>query len=370
MRITSTDFLKTNGKIKTVIGVSLPTFRVRLKIGGSVYTDAFNIEEPFDVKTHVFYVPESELKGETDALLLYRAFKKGKKDLQKKLVLRPERFADGNELLSQYDNGVTVKEEKTEELYEGVTYTEFTCEDKNGAPVIFSLVKTDLKNSSLYIGTPDDGYENRKVKATIPDMTAAAEKNGKNVLAAVNADFFDIFGDCHPSGLCVKNGRVIANENSPRPFVGIKKDGSAVLTDLKESPDILNSLFQAAAGLQMIVKDGKIFDYAPLEPFSYVRHPRTAAGITENGEVLLLEVDGRIPDHSNGASLVDLALFMIKLGARRAVNLDGGGSSAVYTKKGGEHILRTVPADLFFPNDKLIRKDYNAILVTAGKIGE
>ncbi|MBQ6118972.1 MAG: phosphodiester glycosidase family protein, partial [Clostridia bacterium] len=181
----------------------------------------------------------------------------------------------------------------------------------------------------------------------------------------MNADFFDMFGDCHPSGLCVKNGRVVANANSPRPFIGIKKDGAPVITDTAESNGIVNELSHAAAGLQMIVKDGKLYDFAPLEPFGYVRHPRTAAGVTKDGKVLLLAVDGRIPEYSNGASLVDLANIMLDLGADRAINLDGGGSTIVYTKRDGAFTLHNCPADLIRPRAMLIRKEFNALLVTA-----
>ena len=310
----------------------------------------------------MFYIPEAAF-CEGEALFCWGAFKNGRRDCEKRVELRAEAFADEAALLAEYDHGLKITKAEPETVAPGLTCTRFTCEDAEGLPVILTLLETDLKHTSLYVGTPEDGYAAKKAKATIPDMAAAAEANGKTVLAAVNADFFDIFGDGHPSGLCVKNGRVIANADSARPFLGVKKDGTPVLTDLVESPGVLNELEQAAAGLQMIVKDGRLFDWAPLEPFSYVRHPRTAAGLTSDGRVLLLEADGRIPAHSNGATLVDLGRFMIALGAVRAVNLDGGGSSAVYIKTGNGFELKTVPADLFFPNDKLIRKDFNAFLI-------
>ena len=79
--------------------------------------------------------------------------------------------------------------------------------------------------------------------------------------------------------------------------------------------------------------------------------------------MILTVVDGRIPEYSNGASLVDLAKLMIHLGANKAINLDGGGSSAVYVKNGNRYDLRSNPADLIRPRDKLIRKEFNSILV-------
>ena len=57
-------------------------------------------------------------------------------------------------------------------------------------------------------------------------------------------------------------------------------------------------------------------------------HPRTAAGITENGGLLLLVVDGR-QTQSRGVDLDELARIMIDLGAVEALNLDGGGSSTL-----------------------------------------
>ena len=57
-------------------------------------------------------------------------------------------------------------------------------------------------------------------------------------------------------------------------------------------------------------------------------HPRTAAGYTPEGELILLVVDGRQPA-SRGVDLRELAVIMRDLGCLEAVNLDGGGSSAL-----------------------------------------
>ncbi len=57
-------------------------------------------------------------------------------------------------------------------------------------------------------------------------------------------------------------------------------------------------------------------------------HPRTAAGIGENGELFFLVVDGR-QRASRGVSLTELAGIMRVFGVRDALNLDGGGSSTL-----------------------------------------
>ena len=57
-------------------------------------------------------------------------------------------------------------------------------------------------------------------------------------------------------------------------------------------------------------------------------HPRTAAGITADGTLLLLLVDGR-QRMSRGVRLEELAAIMVGIGAEEALNLDGGGSSSL-----------------------------------------
>ena len=57
-------------------------------------------------------------------------------------------------------------------------------------------------------------------------------------------------------------------------------------------------------------------------------HPRTAVGYTKEGENIFLVVDGRQPD-SRGVDLNELAILMFDLNCEEAINLDGGGSSAL-----------------------------------------
>ena len=61
--------------------------------------------------------------------------------------------------------------------------------------------------------------------------------------------------------------------------------------------------------------------------FGIRRNPRTLAGIRRDGRLLLVTVDGRQPDWSVGASFEESADLMRALGAREALNLDGGGST-------------------------------------------
>ena len=86
-----------------------------------------------------------------------------------------------------------------------------------------------------------------------------------------------------------------------------------------------------SAGLALL-RDGSINITADEEVFfgSSIPdvHPRTAAGRTADGALVLMVVDGR-QDNSRGVYLEELAVLMLGVGAVEALNLDGGGSSAL-----------------------------------------
>lgn len=88
-------------------------------------------------------------------------------------------------------------------------------------------------------------------------------------------------------------------------------------------------------------------------------HPRTAVGIDQDsGDVLLLAVDGR-QDRSRGQTMVELARAMQRLGAERALNLDGGGSTTMVARRadGSTGVVNS-------PSDGVERPVANALEVT------
>lgn len=99
---------------------------------------------------------------------------------------------------------------------------------------------------------------------------------------------------------------------------------------------------EAIGGGPMIVLDGRnvadkyywkeILDAGGTSGMS--RQPRTAVAATADGKVILLVCDGRGMNGSMGYTLSELADKLISLGAEMAINLDGGGSSAIVGKDG------------------------------------
>ncbi|GII78173.1 hypothetical protein Sru01_31550 [Sphaerisporangium rufum] len=110
------------------------------------------------------------------------------------------------------------------------------------------------------------------------------------------------------------------------------------VTDLRTRKSIpLTSDTGIIGGSVGLVRNGRAHVTAKTDGYANVnmilrRHPRTLAGVTKSGELILATVDGRRPGVSVGASMVEAAELMMWLGARQAVNLDGGGSSAMVVK--------------------------------------
>jgi exopolysaccharide biosynthesis protein len=236
--------------------------------------------------------------------------------------------------------------------------------DELGKPVVMYAMYADPEYISFHTGTPDDTYEYINKKQTVKGEAYAAIANGHDVIAAFNADFFDMFGNFSPSGVCVKNSRVVCGAHSGRSFFGVLGDNTPVISNFSENPEYLNKLKSAVSGREIFLRNGELHELSLLEAFGYVRHPRTCAGVLKDGRFLILVVDGRLPEHSNGASIVDLARIMQALGATDAINLDGGGSCTFLIKTEDDFNMLNIPADLHRPTAKLIREVYNTILLT------
>ena len=87
-------------------------------------------------------------------------------------------------------------------------------------------------------------------------------------------------------------------------------------------------VFDAVGGNPTLLEDGVIMPSVDGSGSFFSRNPRTAVGYAP-GKVFLVVVDGRQPGHSVGMTLRELANLMLGLGARSALNLDGGGSSTM-----------------------------------------
>ena len=90
---------------------------------------------------------------------------------------------------------------------------------------------------------------------------------------------------------------------------------------------------EAVGGFPVLVRDSMEvagLDSAGGATFGPVRHPRTMVGVASAGRrLLLVTIDGRQAGYSIGTTLRETAWIALSLGATQAINLDGGGSTAM-----------------------------------------
>jgi hypothetical protein len=142
---------------------------------------------------------------------------------------------------------------------------------------------------------------------------------------ALNGSIFDVFakkrGDpIHVEGLSLSRGDFYQSTNL--------WDALLISTNRRawvaHSPEGAHGAWNGLSGFYALLVDGRNFGT------STKLHPRSAVGVTRNERYLILmAVDGRQPGYSESASTAETAEWMRKLGAYNALNLDGGGSTAL-----------------------------------------
>ena len=103
----------------------------------------------------------------------------------------------------------------------------------------------------------------------------------------------------------------------------------------------------------------------PTVSSDWYRHPRTTVGVTAEGEVVLMTVDGRQTDKNMyGMSYQELQATMKYYGCVDAYNMDGGGSTTMIIRnENGEFDVMNSPSD-----QGGARADSNAVLTVAPRM--
>ena len=271
--------------------------------------------------------------------------------------------------------------EKHEQLLEGMDYYEQTFYDDAGLPYRVYTLVIDTNLYTFDMGSANDGFDYTVTKAqkqTSEQHMQAAVKNGKNVVAAINTDFFDIedgylLDDNHPFGMTIKEGTVIStgslncrpmvgNNENVRPFFGVDKDNNPIIAMETEYADKtkLATLETACGGAYIICEEGKT-NFFKLQ-YNIIHggiNPRALAGFDENGNVILMVIDGRQPTHSNGNSLLQSSLLMHRFGASDAILFDCGGSANLVLRDPASDVYTTANK----PSDGKLRPIYNSLMV-------
>lgn len=218
-------------------------------------------------------------------------------------------------------------------LFRGVTYIREIRTDPR--PMVIHVLLIDLTAHGIRFlvtpGQPVGEYD-------LPARTTSQFLSEFGLQLAINGggfhpwhslrtwDYYPHVGDgVTIEGFASSKGHVYSTSDPDLPTLYISADNHASFERPGESPyNAISALFFIVKQSQWSQPSAKMYqDYEGL-------HPRTVIGLDKDAHTLILiVVDGRQPNYSEGATLEEMAAIAIKYGADVAVNQDGGGSSAM-----------------------------------------
>lgn len=210
----------------------------------------------------------------------------------------------------------------------GIEYTEGIIKSPQ---MEFYGLRIDLLNPAAEIVVNDPGQK----AGIIPSIKTSSFAEKYRCVAAINTNPFNTSSanegiPLNLVGITVSNGELISMPNSQYAALVFYKNGKSEIL-WQEDINSLEEIEHAVGGFFVILKNGQ-FQNDVSDFRKFVRHPRSAAGLSADGRYLyLLAVNGRIPS-SVGATETETARILLQFGAEDALIFDGGGSSCLALK--------------------------------------
>lgn len=172
------------------------------------------------------------------------------------------------------------------------------------------------------------------VREMADSTSALARRYG--AAGAINGSYFNM-KELTPTTLViddgVQEGTTVESEKNSRTdgVVAIKGKRRIII-----GYDLPERCREALASGPVLLQDGRPARKEwPEDSFYTSRHPRTVMGTTADGWVYFIVVDGRFRGQAAGASIPEAVSIAAMFGLKDAINLDGGGSSTLWTESLG-----------------------------------
>lgn len=197
-------------------------------------------------------------------------------------------------------------------------------------PGVDHLARSTPAPNEIHVVVVDLNSPAVRVRATKPTDRGATVSDFASMYGcqiAINGDFFT--SGFVPRGLAKGAGEFWSdtNDGAEESFVAFSVNKDVIIS----SPwDLVAALdaghHDVVSGRELVTIDGAAAEYVA---GNLDVHPRTAVGVDATGQRLFVAVvDGR-STASVGMTLFQLGVLMADVGAWQAINLDGGGSSAI-----------------------------------------
>ena len=199
------------------------------------------------------------------------------------------------------------------------------------------------RQSISVVSYPRRGFETRIVH--LDRRAEAVSELGRAAGAdmAVNGSYFDV--RTFEPVTFVSVDREIVGRTTPRELV--RTNGVVAFKDTKgrkmniffcdtsEYRQVARRYRSVLAVGPVLIDGGRIVEYDSDKTFYTGRHPRTLIGKRADGEVVMAVIDGRFRGEGEGTTITETAYIARLLGLVDALNLDGGGSSTLWTARKG-----------------------------------
>ncbi len=241
-------------------------------------------------------------------------------------------------------------------LAPGITQDINYAQTVDGKQIVYYVATVDVTRDDVDLVV---NYNNNQAPVgsniglqSVRDQVTALVNNNKDKenfypIVATNGAGYNITNGT-PGGLVVMQGVEYYPVGAPG-FFAILADGTAVIGDQAKYNELKaeNKIKEAIQAFgSVLVKDGKVC-VTKSANYTANRASRTAIGITAEGKVVMMVLDGRQLPRSAGGAMEEIAQIMLEAGCVQAVNLDGGGSSTYMSKPAGKDDIEliNVPSD-------------------------
>jgi hypothetical protein len=206
-------------------------------------------------------------------------------------------------------------------LFEGVERADLTADRPR--PMKGHAVRIDLTAPGVaFLATPGNGDRPGETDGL---KTSTFLKRNRLQLAINAAPFGPIHKDedlpQDVAGVHVSGGKLVSPAQGSYPGLLFTKGNKVTIA---APPFNLEGVENAVGGFHIVLRKGEVI------AGDKSIHPRTAAGVSADGRALvLLVIDGRQKDFSEGATTAEVGEWLKALGCAEGINLDGGGTTAL-----------------------------------------
>lgn len=234
-----------------------------------------------------------------------------------------------------------------QKVEKGVVWKQVHFDNLYQAPQEINILEIDLRKKNIDIDFA--GIANGL------EITSEFVKD-ENAIGGINGSFFDITNGGSTTFLRIDNKVVNTTTMNKGKERSDRTNGAITIKRVngRENIDILaaglaDSTWEASINAADVMVCGPLLliddAYVSLlkNAFNDNRHPRSAVAL-DGDKLILITVDGR-SNQSYGMSLPELAFFLKQIGAEKALNLDGGGSTTLVLNTSKKSGVLNYPSD-------------------------